>query len=176
MCVCMCVCVCVCVCVYLDIYTCVCLCVDMSLSVCLSVCLFLLTQCFLALTHQVFGLGCGRNQDMTTDGAALWYAGISTASIAQANYYTTQYDKGGLFGEGWCNMLTNAMLVRLCAVRFLACGSCLLAYASSAPPFLCFLQPWCRTSPTTAPRSCCTPPSTAATTARTPSASATLTA
>ena len=59
----------------------------------------------------MFGLGCGSNNDMSVDGAVLWYAGISAASVAQTNYYTTPYDKGGLFGGGWCNMLTNALLV-----------------------------------------------------------------
>jgi len=58
----------------------------------------------------LFGLGCGSNYDMTLDGANLWMSGISSAAVAQANYYTTQYDKGGLFGNGWCNMLTNALL------------------------------------------------------------------
>lgn len=66
------------------------------------------------LTLQVFGLGCGSNNDMSVDGAALWMAGISAASIAQANYYTTVYDKGGPLGQGYCNMLTNAMLVCGC--------------------------------------------------------------
>ena len=48
---------------------------------------------------------------MTTDGAKLWLSGISAESIAQTNYYTSQYDKGGLFGNGWCNMLVNAIIV-----------------------------------------------------------------
>jgi len=59
---------------------------------------------------KVFGLGCGSNADMSTDGASLWITGITSTAMSQANYYTTQYNKGGLFGEGWCNMLTNAML------------------------------------------------------------------
>lgn len=59
---------------------------------------------------KLFGLGCGPNFDMTVDGATLWMAGISANALNQANYYTTQYDKGGLFGGGWCNMLTNALL------------------------------------------------------------------
>lgn len=63
------------------------------------------------VTLKVFGLGCGSNNDMSIDGAALWMAGISAASIAQANYYTTVYDKGGPLGQGYCNMLTNALLV-----------------------------------------------------------------
>jgi pimeloyl-ACP methyl ester carboxylesterase len=59
---------------------------------------------------KVFGLGCGSNYDMSVDGAPLWFAGISANARAQANYYTTQYNKGGLFGEGWCNMLVNAII------------------------------------------------------------------
>ena len=61
---------------------------------------------------QVFGLGCGSNYDMSRDGAVLWMAGIGKTALDQANYYTTQYDKGGLFGQGWCNMLVNAILKR----------------------------------------------------------------
>ena len=51
---------------------------------------------------------------MSRDGAVLWMAGISKAAIDQTNYYTTQYDKGGLFGNGWCNMLANTILVCVC--------------------------------------------------------------
>jgi hypothetical protein len=36
--------------------------------------------------------GCGENQDMSRAGAVLWMAGISSASIAQQVYSTTQYD------------------------------------------------------------------------------------
>lgn len=59
---------------------------------------------------KVFGLGCGSNYDMSRDGAVLWMAGISKVALDQANYYTTQYDKGGLFGNGWCNMIVNALI------------------------------------------------------------------
>ncbi len=56
--------------------------------------------------------GCGSNTDMTRDGAVLWIAGISQASMQQTNYYTTQYKAGGLFGQGWCNMAVNLVLKR----------------------------------------------------------------
>eukprot|EP00052_Salpingoeca_macrocollata_P018634 m.153286 g.153286 ORF g.153286 m.153286 type:complete len:695 (-) comp20754_c1_seq1:37-2121(-) len=58
----------------------------------------------------LFNLGCGANTDLTLDGAALWLSGITEESAAQTNIYTSQYDKGGLFGEGWCNMLANSLM------------------------------------------------------------------
>lgn len=72
--------------------------------------------------------GCGANQDLSRDGAQLWIVGLSAAAVEQQYYYTTQYDKGmsamcliqpstcvtvsvgGLFGGGYCDMLTNAVL------------------------------------------------------------------
>jgi len=54
--------------------------------------------------------GCDPQEDLTRDGAELWLTGISAASAGEMHYYTTQYDKGGLLGKGYCNMLTNAVL------------------------------------------------------------------
>ena len=47
---------------------------------------------------------------LTIDGATAWLTGISKNAISQLNYYTTQYDKGGLFGNGWCNKVMNLVL------------------------------------------------------------------
>eukprot|EP00055_Hartaetosiga_balthica_P016685 m.106485 g.106485 ORF g.106485 m.106485 type:complete len:697 (-) comp9154_c0_seq1:1431-3521(-) len=54
--------------------------------------------------------GCGDNEDLTRDGSLLWLSGLSSEVASQVYFYTTQYDKGGLFGKGYCNTLTNAVL------------------------------------------------------------------
>eukprot|EP00045_Choanoeca_perplexa_P012411 m.135415 g.135415 ORF g.135415 m.135415 type:complete len:691 (+) comp15992_c0_seq1:113-2185(+) len=53
---------------------------------------------------------CGANQDLSRDGAELWLAGVSPAAASQQYFYTTQYDKGGLFGGGYCNQLVNLIM------------------------------------------------------------------
>lgn len=54
--------------------------------------------------------GCGSQEDLTRDGAQMWLSGIASHAAENMYYYTTQYDKGGLFGKGYCNKLTNAVL------------------------------------------------------------------
>eukprot|EP00730_Choanoeca_flexa_P001206 TRINITY_DN10529_c0_g2_i1.p1 TRINITY_DN10529_c0_g2~~TRINITY_DN10529_c0_g2_i1.p1 ORF type:complete len:694 (+),score=204.43 TRINITY_DN10529_c0_g2_i1:107-2188(+) len=54
--------------------------------------------------------GCGSNSDLSRDGAELWLSSVSPAAAAEQHYYTTQYDKGGLFGGGYCNALVNAIM------------------------------------------------------------------
>lgn len=58
----------------------------------------------------LFGAQCDFVNDMTVDGANLWLSGISSSALAEANYYTTAFDKGGLFGKGYCNMAVNLVL------------------------------------------------------------------
>lgn len=53
---------------------------------------------------------CESQEDLTRDGAQMWLSGISADVAKEMYYYTTQYDKGGLFGKGYCNKLTNAVL------------------------------------------------------------------
>jgi hypothetical protein len=53
--------------------------------------------------------GCGENYDMTKDGATLWLAGISQASMEYANYYTTRYPDGFLQN---CNSVVNLVLAK----------------------------------------------------------------
>eukprot|EP00052_Salpingoeca_macrocollata_P027482 m.261117 g.261117 ORF g.261117 m.261117 type:complete len:684 (-) comp22745_c3_seq2:96-2147(-) len=60
--------------------------------------------------QNVFGEGCGSLNSLSVDGAALWLSGITAETIAQLNYYYTQYDKGGLFGIGYCSMAMDLFL------------------------------------------------------------------
>ena len=68
---------------------------------------------------KIFGFGCDTVYDLTPDGANLWLAGITAESKAQVNYYTTEYDAGGLFGNGWCDMVMNSVLVSMNCFVFL---------------------------------------------------------
>jgi len=52
----------------------------------------------LAAIGGVFGVGCGKNNDLTYDGASKWAAGIPAAAAADVFYYTTQY-KDSLLGN-----------------------------------------------------------------------------
>jgi len=54
--------------------------------------------------------GCQGPYDLTRSGAGEWLAGIAPENVAETNYYYTQYSKGGLFGNGWCNTAMNLLL------------------------------------------------------------------
>ncbi|EGD76312.1 hypothetical protein PTSG_01015 [Salpingoeca rosetta] len=56
--------------------------------------------------------GCDSQEDLTRDGAQMWLSGISAEVADNMYYYVTQYDKGGPLGNGYCNMLTNAVLAK----------------------------------------------------------------
>jgi len=58
---------------------------------------------------KLFGVTCGANQDLTTDGAKLWLAGVSNQNRAKVYYYTTTYVQGKLFGD-YCNLAVNILL------------------------------------------------------------------
>lgn len=58
----------------------------------------------LAVLGQVFGAGCGVNDDLTYDGSALWLSGIPSWARAEVSYYTTSFS--GL----WCDFVTNLVL------------------------------------------------------------------
>jgi len=58
---------------------------------------------------KLFGVGCGANTDLTTDGARLWLAGVTAEAMKEVNYYTTTYEQGKFFGD-WCNLAMNAVL------------------------------------------------------------------
>jgi hypothetical protein len=60
---------------------------------------------------KIFGVGCGSNDDLTPDGAALWLSTISQACAADVYYYTTTYKlKGGSWLGEWCNLATSMVL------------------------------------------------------------------
>jgi len=54
----------------------------------------------LALIGDIFGIGCGKNNDLTYDGASRWASGIPESTQKDVFYYTTQYNDR-LFG-GYC--------------------------------------------------------------------------
>ncbi|MFT7463924.1 MAG: hypothetical protein ACI9EF_002272 [Pseudohongiellaceae bacterium] len=58
----------------------------------------------LAGIGQVFGVGCGPNDDLSESGAALWAAGIPTWARAEVTSYTTS------FSGFWCEFVTNLVL------------------------------------------------------------------
>jgi len=57
----------------------------------------------------LFGIGCGENFDLTTDGAKTWLKDILPEIRAHVYYYTTTYKQGNLFGD-WCSLAMNAVL------------------------------------------------------------------
>jgi pimeloyl-ACP methyl ester carboxylesterase len=60
---------------------------------------------------KIFGVGCGSNDDLTPDGAALWLSTVSEACAADTYYYTTTYKlKGGSWLGEWCNLATSMVL------------------------------------------------------------------
>lgn len=56
-----------------------------------------------------FGVGCGKNSDLSLDGAALWLPTISADTRAEVYYYTTTYKLGNLFGDS-CSAAMNMVL------------------------------------------------------------------
>lgn len=57
---------------------------------------------------KIFGVACGANSDLTTDGASLWMTGITSDTLADLYFYTTQYGTGNLLN--YCNLATNLVL------------------------------------------------------------------
>jgi pimeloyl-ACP methyl ester carboxylesterase len=57
----------------------------------------------------LFGVGCGDNFDLSTDGANLWQAGLQVAAKKDVWYYTTMWKKTFLHPR-YCNLATNLVL------------------------------------------------------------------
>jgi len=57
----------------------------------------------------LFGISCGKNIDLTTDGAIKWLSTIAPANKARVYYYTTTYEQGKAFGD-YCNLAMNTIL------------------------------------------------------------------
>ncbi len=62
-----------------------------------------------AALGSVFGVGCGTNSNLTYSGASSWLAGISTASRAKANYFTTSFTDRAFLWD-YCNVVTDVLL------------------------------------------------------------------
>ena len=63
----------------------------------------------LALIGDIFGAGCGRNNDLTPSGASAWLSGIPTWARNKVNYYSTSFtDKW--WRPDWCNFASDFVL------------------------------------------------------------------
>eukprot|EP01116_Phalansterium_solitarium_P011644 TRINITY_DN27396_c0_g1_i1.p1 TRINITY_DN27396_c0_g1~~TRINITY_DN27396_c0_g1_i1.p1 ORF type:complete len:678 (-),score=219.27 TRINITY_DN27396_c0_g1_i1:561-2594(-) len=62
-----------------------------------------------ATLGSIFGIGCGKNIDLSPDGAKLWYAGISAAAEDDVFFYTTTYKQDKFLGDS-CNLAMNLVL------------------------------------------------------------------
>jgi len=63
----------------------------------------------LAQLGQIFGIGCGSNNDLSLDGAANWLSGISTEVRREVFFHTTTYKQGSFFGD-YCHLAMNLVL------------------------------------------------------------------
>jgi hypothetical protein len=63
----------------------------------------------LANLGDIFGIGCGSNNDLSLDGAVNWLSGISVETRKDVHYYTTTYQQGTFFGD-YCNLPINLIL------------------------------------------------------------------
>jgi hypothetical protein len=63
----------------------------------------------LASLGEIFGVGCGSNNDLSLDGSANWLSGISPDSSKEVYFYTTTYQQGKFFGD-YCNLPINLVL------------------------------------------------------------------
>jgi len=57
---------------------------------------------------QIFGVGCGSNNDLSTSGAKSWLSDISIQSRSEVYFYFTQYATGGLINS--CSTAANLIL------------------------------------------------------------------
>lgn len=64
----------------------------------------------LATLGNWFGVGCGTNDSLTYSGAQAWLAGISTASRAKVNYYTTAFRTTNWWTNDFCQFATDLVL------------------------------------------------------------------
>jgi hypothetical protein len=64
----------------------------------------------LAAIGGIFGVGCGTNTDLTYSGASAWLAGISSASRAKVNYYTTSFRYTNWWTNDYCQFAADLVL------------------------------------------------------------------
>ncbi len=63
----------------------------------------------LAALGDIFGVGCGRNSNLTVSGAGAWLSGIPTWARSKVNYYTTSFTKKW-WRPDWCNIASDLIL------------------------------------------------------------------
>jgi len=63
----------------------------------------------LAKLGEVFGVGCGSNNDLSLDGSKNWLTGISPETAKLVWLYSTSYQQGSFFGD-YCNLPINLVL------------------------------------------------------------------
>ena len=65
----------------------------------------------IAALGEVFGAGCGSNNDLTPDGADTWLATIPTSARQDVYYYTTKFsDSGKWWVNDYCNFWSDLVL------------------------------------------------------------------
>lgn len=64
----------------------------------------------LATLGNWFGVGCGKNTDLSYSGASSWLAGIPNSSRAKVNYYTTSFKSTNWYTNDYCNFATDLVL------------------------------------------------------------------
>lgn len=64
----------------------------------------------LAALGNWFGVGCGKQNDLTYSGASAWLAGIPTWARQKVNYYTTAFKTTNWYTNDYCNMATDLVL------------------------------------------------------------------
>ena len=63
----------------------------------------------LAAIGDVFGSGCGANQDLTYSGASAWLSGVDSRARSEVHYFTTSF-KDSWFSYDYCHIVTDAIL------------------------------------------------------------------
>lgn len=64
----------------------------------------------LATLGNWFGVGCGKQTDLTYSGAAAWLAGIPSWAKAKVNYYTTSFAPTQWWVNDYCQIATDLVL------------------------------------------------------------------
>ena len=63
----------------------------------------------LAAIGDVFGSGCGTNQDLTYSGASTWLSGVYSLARSEVHYFTTSF-KDNWWSYDYCHIVTDAIL------------------------------------------------------------------
>ena len=63
-----------------------------------------------AVLGKLFGIGCGRNIDLTYSGASRWLDGIPYAARSEVTYFTTSFSKKAWWKWSFCHVGTDLFL------------------------------------------------------------------